>query len=221
MSKIMIAIPCMDYLEANFVESLTDMMMYNASRGIDAKPVLLKSSLVYDARNQAAQKAVAEGYDYVLWLDSDMTFDSNLLETMLGEIGDMPMLSGLCFCRRPPFKPCIFNEITVNKDTIGVVTPHATNWYDYPRDTVTEVAGCGFACVLQRVDMLDTMLTMYGVPFFPIAGLGEDLSFCYRAAQLDYKMYADTRIKIGHIMRMAVDENFRDNVFMNSDNTDS
>lgn len=216
MSKVMIAIPCMDYLEANFVECLTDMMMYNFKRGIDAVPVLLKSSLVYDARNQASQKAVAEGFDFVLWIDSDMTFEPNLLETMLNEIGDKPMLSGLCFGRKPPFKPCIFDDISATQEGLGI-TPHATNWYDYPRDTITEVAGCGFACVLQRVDMLDVMLAMYGVPFFPIAGLGEDLSFCYRAAKLDYKMYADTSLKIGHLMRIAVDENFRDNVFMGAE----
>ena len=91
--------------------------------------------------------------------------------------------------------------------------PHCDNWFDYPRDQIVEVAGAGFACVLQKVEMLDVMCATYGVPFFPIAGLGEDLAFCYRAKQIDYKMYADTSIKVGHIMRMSVDENFRDNVF--------
>lgn len=175
--------------------------------------VLLKSSLVYDARNQASQKAVDEGYDYVLWLDSDMTFEPDLLEKMLAEVGDRPVLSGLCFGRRPPFRVCLYSDITVTQEANGGHMPKAIVYADYPRDELIEVAGCGWACVLQRVDMLDVMLTVYGVPFFPIGGLGEDLSFCYRARQLDYKMYADTRLKIGHLMRMAVDENFRDNVF--------
>jgi GT2 family glycosyltransferase len=56
-------------------------------------------------------------------------------------------------------------------------------------------------------------MSVYGVPFFPIAGLGEDLAFCWRAKKLDYKLYCDSRLKIGHIMRLSVDENFRDNVF--------
>lgn len=216
MSKIMIAIPCMDYMEANFVESLTNMMCYNARQGIDATPVLLKSSLVYDARNQAAAKAVAEGYEFVLWIDSDMTFEPDLLEKMLKEMDGKQCLSGLCFGRRPPFRPCLYKEITVEREANGGQMPHAENFYDYPRDSVVEVEGCGWACVLQRVEMLDVMLSVYGVPFFPIGGLGEDLSFCYRAKQLDYKFYADTRLKIGHLMRMAVDENFRDNVFINA-----
>lgn len=197
----------MDYLEADFVESLLNLRHVG-----ECDTLLLKSSLVYDARNQAAQKAVAEGYDYVLWIDSDMTFEPDMMERMFESLGDKNFITGLCFSRRPPFKPCVFKKIEVTHDGIAAM-PHAENWFDYPRDQIVEVAGSGFACVLQKVEMLDVMLATYGVPFFPIAGLGEDLSFCFRAGRIDYKMYADTSIKIGHIMRMAVDENFRDNVF--------
>ena len=210
--KTLIAVPCMDYIEANFVESLIDLRKVG-----ECDICLLKSSLVYDARNQAAQKAVNEKYDYVLWLDSDMTFEPDLMERMVQSIGDKDFLTALCFARRPPFKPCIFNKLEAEREGIGIM-PHAENWFDYPRDQIVEVAGAGFACVLQKVEMLDVMLTTYGVPFFPIAGLGEDLSFCYRAKQIDYKMYADTSLKIGHIMRISVDENFRDNVFLGAQN---
>jgi GT2 family glycosyltransferase len=202
----------MDYLEANFVESLLDLKKVGEC---DIK--LLKSSLVYDARNQAAQFAVKEGYDYVLWIDSDMTFDSDLMERMFNSIGDKAFLTGLCFSRRPPFKPCIYKAIDLKKDG-AMVEPVSEVMYDYPRDQIVQIEAAGFACVLQKVEMLDVMLSMYGVPFFPIAGLGEDLSFCYRAKQLDYTMYVDTSIKIGHIMRMSVDENFRDNVFSGANN---
>ncbi len=205
--KTLILVPCMDYLEADFVDSLVHLNKVG-----ETDIVLLKSSLVYDARNQGAQKAINEGYDYVLWIDSDMTFEPDLLERMFGSIGDDPMLTALCFSRRPPFKPCIYKTLDVKTEGLGL-TPHCENWFDYPRDTKTEIAACGFAAVLQKTEMLDVMCGTYGVPFFPIAGLGEDLAFCYRAKQVGYKMFADTSIKVGHIMRMSVDENFRDNVF--------
>lgn len=205
--KTLILIPCMDYLEADFVESLTHLHLVG-----ECDIVFLKSSLVYDARNQGSHKAIQGGYDYVLWIDSDMTFAPDLMQKMFMSIGDKQFLTALCFARRPPFKPCIFNKIEVNQEGLGIM-PHCDNWFDYPRDQIVEVAGAGFACVLQKVEMLDVMCATYGVPFFPIAGLGEDLAFCYRAKQIDYKMYADTSIKVGHIMRMSVDENFRDNVF--------
>ena len=205
--KTLIAVPCMDYLEANFVECLLDLKKVG-----ETDVVLLKSSLVYDARNQAAAKAISEKYDYVLWIDSDMTFEPDMMEKMFASIGTHNMLTALCFARRPPFKPCIYKHISVEQTGIASL-PKTEVWYDYPRDQIVEIEACGFACVLQKVDMLDAMVSTYGVPFFPIAGLGEDLSFCFRAKQLDIKMYADTSIKIGHIMRMSVDENFRDNVF--------
>lgn len=205
--KTLIAVPCMDYLEADFVESLL-----NLKKVGECSIQLLKSSLVYDARNQVSQMAIKQGFDYVLWIDSDMTFEPDMMERMFESIGDKQLLTALCFSRRPPFKPCIYSDIDVKNDGMAAL-PIAKTLYDYPRDQIIEVAACGFACVLQKVEMIDVMTTTYGVPFFPIAGLGEDLSYCYRAKQLDYKMYADTSIKIGHIMRMSVDENFRDNVF--------
>lgn len=208
--KILIAVPCMDYLEANFVECLLGLKKVG-----ECNTILLKATLVYDARNQVAKAAVDGGYDYVLWLDSDMTFEPDLLERMVAEIGDRPMLSGLCFGRRPPFNPTIYSELKVEREGLGLM-PHTTIYSDYPKDQIFEVEACGWACVLQRVDMLDTMISIYGVPFFPIAGLGEDLAFCYRAKQLEYKFYVDSRLKIGHIMRMSVDENFHDNVFIDA-----
>jgi len=54
---------------------------------------------------------------------------------------------------------------------------------------------------------------VYGVPFFPVGGLGEDLTFCWRAQKLDIKFHCDSRLKIGHIMRISVDEGFRDKLF--------
>ena len=210
--KTLIAVPCMDYLEAQFVESLLDLKKVGEC---DVK--LLKSSLVYDARNQAAEFAVKNGYDYIFWIDSDMTFEPDTLERMFDSIGDKKFLTALCFSRRPPFKPCIYKQLDAERKGVAI-EPKAEVMYDYPRDQIVQIDGAGFACVLQKVEMLDVMLSAYGVPFFPIAGLGEDLSFCFRAKQIGYNMYADTSIKIGHIMRMSVDENFRDNVFLGAQN---
>ncbi len=96
-----------------------------------------------------------------------------------------------------------------------MIHPKAEVYLEYPRDQLFEVAACGFACVMMRMDVLEAM-GIYGVPFFPIGGLGEDLTFCWRAQKLDIKFHCDSRLKIGHIMRIHVDEDFRDNVFQGS-----
>lgn len=209
--KTLIAIPCGDQLEANFVECLL------ALRHVGEVEIkLLKGTLVYDARNQLMEYAMQKGgYDFVLWLDSDMTFGPDLLERLMEDIEGKQAVTGLCFGRRPPFNPCIYTSIHVEQDGVGFM-PYTYNYFDYPRDQLFEVAGCGFACILMRMDMLEAM-SVYGIPFFPLAGLGEDLAFCWRAQKLDLKFWCDSRLKIGHIMRLSVDENFRDNVFQGQD----
>lgn len=212
MKKVMIAVPCMDYLEANFVECLTALL--ERPRDYIIHVQFLKGCIVYDARNQLTEAVLKNGtYDYVWWIDSDMTFPPDTLERMLNTIGDKPLLCGLCFGRRPPFNMTIYDSIEIKKNGVHA-EPVVHNYENYPRDSVFEIAGCGFACVLQRTDMMDAM-SIYGVPFFPLGGLGEDLSYCFRANELGYKMYCDSSIKPGHLMRIAVDENFKDNVVQN------
>ena len=207
--KVMIAIPCMDYLEADFIECLTNMILYHkADVEIDVR--YLKASLVYDAWNQLVKHATKTGgFDYILWLDSDMTFDSDLLDRLLADMDGRDMVSGLCFGRRPPFKPCVYKDLQVKQEG-QVIMPSVDPYYDYPRDQIFEVAACGFACVMMRMDVLKTMGIYGGVPFFPVAGLGEDLAFCWRAAKMGITFHCDSRLKIGHIMRLSVDEGFRD-----------
>ena len=215
--KTLIAVPCMDTIEADFVDCLTDLIM-NPDNPCEVEVKYLKASLVYDSRNQLTKYAVETGgYDFVLWLDSDMTFDKDLLCRLIADIegaetGEkLQVVTGLCFGRRPPFKPCIYSRLEVEQRG-QMLMPHAENWFDYPRDQLFEVKGCGFACVLMRMEALEAML-VYGVPFFPVGGLGEDLTFCWRAQKLDVRFHCDSRLKIGHIMRIHVDEAFRDQVF--------
>ena len=204
--KTLIAVPCMDYLEADFAECLTDMLIRHKGE-VDVK--YLKASLVYDARNQLVKYARDKGgYDFVLWLDSDMTFEPDLLDRLLEDIQGRQCVTGLCFGRRPPFNPCIYKALDVRQEG-QLITPYREIYEDYPRNEVFEVEACGFACVLMRMDVLEAM-GIYGVPFFPVAGLGEDLTFCWRARKLDIKFHCDSRLKIGHIMRVSVDEGFRD-----------
>ena len=214
--KTLIAIPCMDYLEADFVECLLNLRPVG-----EVEIRLLKASLVYDARNQITRYAIEKGgFDYIFWLDSDMTFEPDLMEKLMADIEGAEdsvkkmAVTGLCFARRPPFKPCIYDRLEVKQEG-NLLTPISENYWKYPRDSVFEVEACGFACVLMRMDMLEAM-GIYGVPFFPIAGLGEDLTFCWRARKLDMKFYCDSRLKIGHIMRIHVDEMFRDQVLEGS-----
>ena len=50
-----------------------------------------------------------------------------------------------------------------------------------------------------KASLLKEVKDKYGLPFSPILGFGEDISFCMRLKELGKKMYCDPRAKLGHI----------------------
>jgi hypothetical protein len=76
--KILIAIPSMDYVASGFAGSLATLGKVG-----DCKISFICSSLVYDARNKLAAQAIELDTDYILWLDSDMTFKPDTLVRLL------------------------------------------------------------------------------------------------------------------------------------------
>ena len=194
--RTLIAIPCMDMVHTIFMKSLLSMdKVGEYSFGISA------SSLVYDARNGLAKKAVSEGYDRVLWLDSDMDFAPDLMKRLSARLDEgRELVSALYFTRKAPVKPNIFISCGYyhDKDT-DEVTPAAVNYWEYPKDDIFPIAACGFGGVMMTTDLINRIGEKFGLPFSPILGFGEDLSFCSRAADLGVEMFCDSSIKMGHV----------------------
>lgn len=195
--RTLIAIPCMDTVHTIFFKSVLGLQ-----REGEVRFALSCSSLVYDARNKLCNQAITEGYDRILWLDSDMDFQPDLLIRLsktMDETG-ADLVSGLYFTRKAPVQPVIYKETGYwHNAELNEVTPHAKAYLDYPRDSVFKIAACGFGGVLMTVDLAKKVEDKYGVPFSPIVGFGEDLSFCLRAEEFGAKMLCDSRIKLGHV----------------------
>lgn len=196
--RTIIAIPCMDMVHTDFVISLTGLKV----RG-EVKFAYSVSSLIYDARNSLARQAIIEGFDRILWLDSDMQFSPNLLTMLEKDIEGKDMVSALYTTRKGTIKPVIFEKCGYeHKETdLGKVEviPVAKTYYDYPKDSLFEIDACGFGGVLMNVSLLKEVEQKYGLPFAPILGFGEDISFCMRVKDLGKKIYCDSRLKMGHI----------------------
>lgn len=195
--KTLIAIPCMDQVEARFMACLA--LLEKPGEVTVATQI---GSLIYDSRNNLAKAALNCNADYVLWLDSDMVFQKDVLSRLLEHAENgLDIVSGLYFRRAAPFSPVLFKELMQD----GKPT-QAKDFNDYPRDSLFEVAGCGFGCVLMNTDVLLEMALEFGQWFNPTDGFGEDLSFCNRAKTLGYKIWCDSRIKLGHVGHLIVDE---------------
>ena len=192
--KILIAIPCMDTVPVDFMTS-----MINMRKTSETAYAVQANSMIYDSRNTLTAKALVNGYDRVLWIDSDMVFDEDLLERLNRDMDAGPdYVSALCFKRHIPTGPCVYREINYGQAEDGTVRAEAVPYNDYPEDMMFRCAGTGFGAVMVSTALLKDVWEHYGPPFNPLTQMGEDLSFCYRAAQLNYPMYCDSRIKVGH-----------------------
>ena len=186
--KVLIAVPCMDQVPAQFAQCLAT--LGKVDKTIVAFQI---GSLVYTSRNDLVQIAIKQGCDYIFWLDSDMMFPPDVLARMFEDLKHGDIVSGLYFRRVAPFTPVIYDKLDI--DDTGC---HYTEPKDIP-DGIFEVAGCGFGCVLLPTDIMLDVLEKYGSPFTPINGIGEDLSFCWRARQLGFKIVCDPDIPLGHV----------------------
>ena len=194
--KVFIAVPSMDTLPALFCQSLALLQ-----RAGDTQIGFEVGSLVYNARNNLARQAIKAEADWVLWLDSDMVFAPDTLIRMLDvcQKNKIDFLTAICFRRKPPYTPCLFDRL----DKVEKGASY-TALMSVP-DGRFKVGGCGFAGVLLSTDVIMSVAAKFnGRMFDPLDGFGEDLSFCWRARQCGYDIWADSEIEFGHVGQCIV-----------------
>lgn len=188
--KTLIAVPALDYIPAKFVECLTALLQRLNKDGVNVDVKFITGTLVYAARDKLAIHAIQNGYTHVLWLDADMVFDDEILYDL--QFSHKDFVSGIARSRRAPYVSCLFSDLS-----------RVQRVDDYPNDTF-RVAGCGFACVLVKTDILRAVREKFGTCFLPTADLGEDLAFCDRASKLGYAIWAEPAVKVGHIAQLTI-----------------
>jgi GT2 family glycosyltransferase len=188
--KTMVVVPCMDMVQTEFCQSLVRMKTIGETR-FD----FISCSLIYKARTDLGLIALKEKADFVLWLDSDMVFPSDLLVDLMKDIEGRDIVKGIYHMRRAPFRPVIYKTLKQGLVPAENVSEH---YDDYPKDGLFKVDGCGFGCVLMRAGVLQSVVDKYHELFAPLPGYGEDLSFCVRARGCGYEIWADPKIQLGH-----------------------
>ena len=185
--KILIGVPCMEQAPIEYINS---MLRLKKPEGTETVHVPL--CLVYVAREKIVDHAINGEFDYVMFLDSDMVFTSDLLMKLLAH--DKDIITALAFQRKPPYSPCIYSKMRMGDPGEAVI--EAVKHYS---NGVMEIEGCGMACVLIKTEVFKKIRATGQLCYFPIRGVGEDFAFCYRAKKLGYKIYADTSLKVGHV----------------------
>lgn len=201
--QIKIGVPCLDMVHARFVECLTSLQTVGSTH-LDFQV----GTIVYVGRETICSNAIADGTDYILWVDSDMVFEPDALVRLVDDIEQKgcDIVTGLCFMRRPPYRPCIWSELKMAHLPENRVSAVYEN---YPKNELFEIDACGMAFCLMKTEVAEAIMKEKGTCFSPIPGYGEDLSFCIRAKQLGYKLWCDSSVKIGHIgQQICAEETF-------------
>lgn len=193
--KTLIAIPCMDQVPALFAQSLATMKMIG-----ECQVAMQIGSLIYTSRNELARFAMQEGFDYVLWMDSDMVFPPYFHERMMRTMteNDLDILTGIYYKRKPPYSPVLFETM---RPTIG---GWKFTWVEDIPDQLFEVEACGFGCVLMRTEVLVSVNLKHGQLFHPQSDAGEDIAFCWRARECGYRIMCDPKIVCGHVGNVVI-----------------
>lgn len=205
--KTLIAVPCMDSVATPFCQSILTMNKV----GDECSVSFQVGSLVSESREKLAALAINRDADYVLWLDSDMTFEPDLMERLMKHMETYDIVTGLYFRRRPPFTPVIFKRLHLEGDVCLF-----EDYTEYPEDRVFEVEGIGFGCVMMKTEVLLSVFARYKNCFTMMGRNGEDVSFSMRARNCGYKIWCDPSIKCGHIAYSMVNEGFYKNYKLHS-----
>lgn len=199
--KTLVGIPCLEMVHTQFMQSILN-LRYPEHTEI----TIAAGSLVYDSRDTIAGKAVIEGFDQVVMLDSDMIFEPDSILRLQKHLDDgLDFVSGIYFKRKKPVEPVIYNKINLSQNEIGYI-PSIEPYLDYPKNQLFEIKACGFGLVMMKTEVIKKVQEKFGLPFFPVAGFGEDISFCYRMSVLGMKLYCDSSIKAQHIAYYPVTE---------------
>lgn len=182
--KILVGVPCVGSIRAETVGSL--LQVQRSYKDIDLKWYIVGNSLVYDARNEMLNMARKEGADYLLFIDSDIQFPYDALGTLMNQ--NKGIVTGIYWSRSENARePIIYSDLRPR----GIFNRKADRTpYMEPVNGLTRVKGCGMGFCLIRKDVINKITKHFVSPFEPFRGLGEDLSFCYRAGKIGEPIYA-------------------------------
>jgi len=172
------------------------------------------------ARNAAAASLLSSQAEWLWWVDTDMGFAPDTLDRLLAGADpvERPIVGALCFSNRETSRdglngyrcdpiPTLYRWVEV--DGMNGYRPI----WDYPRDSLVEVAATGSACMVIHRSVFEAIHEAHGPRWYakltnPTTGQlhGEDLSFCYRAREAGARIWVDTSVKTTHLKPIWLQE---------------
>lgn len=194
--KILLEIPTFENIEPDTFKSVYGLdkcghdVLFNFVRGYDCA----------QARNAIAAEALTDGYDYVLMVDSDIILPSDALAHLLNPEAEICL--GV-YPRKRTFtgQTELFRTGQQDFNDLNNLSVEEIESLRKAGIHRLEIAGGGMGCALIRTEVFRR------IPFpqflyitYPNGDvLSEDLAFCCEAVRKGCRIYADTRVRCGHV----------------------
>ena len=149
------------------------------------------------AKNRNLLVSARGDCDYMMQLDTDMTFPKNTLEKLLdlSKKHKNSVVTGLAFVGNPPHVPALFDF-----DNDKMVAHPIKDIPDKPFEV--DIAGSFGLLVPDHI-----LRNLEDNPFTRIGNLEEDLSFGYSVRSAGYSFWVDPSIRFGHLRPGKIDWN--------------
>lgn len=209
-------------VSTRFSDSLIDLMLADAR--VSSRISRVSGPRIASARNDIVDSflKMQQVPEWLLMLDSDMSFDTDIVERMIQASHEKirPVVGGLCFGGGRVGVPFPTLYKLVDKGKGKGQTTEVIN--DYPKDALCKVDATGAACLFIHREVLLQMKDKFGTlhngvhnpqPWFAETiyqgyEWGEDWTFCMRLKQMNIPLYVHTGIKLGHVKTHLYDEEF-------------
>ena len=185
--KLAVLVPCRDMIHSAFSKCLIELVKFNTQNGIDTHVVYDSSTVLLTQRENLAMEAQKIGAEYMLWLDSDMTFPQTVASRLMAHEEDV--VTANYVKRQPPFKGVAYQKIGDWQNPLSLS----------PQPDLVPIEGIGMGCFMMKTAILDEIAQ----PWFEFRwndhtkdNLGEDMDFCMKIAEQGHTIKVDTQLSL-------------------------
>lgn len=190
--KILIGLPALAEIKTETAISLitaTSRLNYRATLHVQ------KSCYIHDARNKIVETALEKKASHVMFIDSDMSFPSDAMNTLVER--DLDIVGGLYYRRQPPHYPTL-NILEDGK----LKTPTKV-----PQDKLFKVWGIATGFLLIKISVFEKIpKPWFFFSQFNGKDIGEDYHFCKLAHEAGLDVWCDPTFDLGHIGEYCFDK---------------
>ena len=197
------------WVRAEFMACVLQLQQSPARRLISRVSAQSGGTLISYGRNMLTEEFLGSPCQWMLMVDTDMTFTPGQVETILaaGDPVERPIISGVCATLNNDGTGTVPAIYSAERDETGTVTHFTSQLGAVHASGLMLVDGCGAAFLLIHRSVMEKIPPgeWFREGITPSGGIrGEDLAFCMRATEAGFPIWAHCGLRIGHMKTVCM-----------------